>query len=430
MEDLPQKRRRKTKTEDEDINPAVKNTHETDPTVLMRLRPPQPSVADFGPVKEPPKRTGPITEGEPIAAVTGTGTPVAGATTMEEIPLNKRGFRYMTCLPNTQLDDIMYSVGESTPYSVCMSASDRSGMCHVDENTVTCDGGWRSARATACLREGKWYHEVRVGGDGENGNVGENGTPAPVGHVRLGYSRRESNLETPVGFDGYGYGLRDVNGDRVHVSRTKSFMPTGFKSGDVIGLLLTLPEAVEHDYTQLKRDRYPIKYKNQLFFEMLEYVPTKKMENWMNPKKGGVSAIATAGGADPVANHILDGQSSWEPAVLEGSSIEVYKNGEYMGTMFSDLLDYRPPFSKFNASYYAGDADDGLLGYYPTVSCFKGGKVECVFDKNEFTAVHDDIKKGMASGEIKSVGERFDEMIAEDVVYDCLDQVGFELLTK
>lgn len=419
-EELPQKRRRKTKTEtgDDDTTPS----QSTDPTVVLRLRPPVPTVADFGPVKEPSFHA-PSEEHlhlDPVLAMSTNAGHNLSVT--DDVPYNKKGFRYLSCVPNTALTDILYSHGETKPYKTCMSFADRSPLLHLDQGArvASCPGGFRSGRATACLRTGNWYHEAVV--------VSANDGPGS-GHVRLGYSRREASLEAPVGFDGYGYGIRDVTGDKVHVSRNKTFMDS-FKTGDTLGFLIRLPETSPCDYTTLKRDRYPIKFKNQLYFELLEYLPSKQMENWMNPKKPGTfSAIATAGGAAPVTVPKDHKSDEWEPAVIPGSEIVVFKNGERVGTMFEDLLDFRPPWSKFNPQYHSGDADDGLLGYYPTVSCFKGGQVELKFERQEFGQLPQEIADGLDSGDIRAVGDRFDEQVAEDVVYDVMDQIGFELLS-
>ncbi|GME92582.1 unnamed protein product [[Candida] boidinii] len=55
-----------------------------------------------------------------------------------------------------------------------------------------------------------------------------------MGHVRIGFARREASIEAPVGMDGYGYGLRDKTGQKVHLSRPSHFMKEGFGAGDVI----------------------------------------------------------------------------------------------------------------------------------------------------------------------------------------------------
>ena len=66
------------------------------------------------------------------------------------------------------------------------------------------------------------------------------------GHVRMGWARREAPLDGPVGFDCYSYGLRDVSGQKVHMSRPKGFAECDFVEGDVIGMEITLPSLSLH----------------------------------------------------------------------------------------------------------------------------------------------------------------------------------------
>ena len=63
-------------------------------------------------------------------------------------------------------------------------------------------------------------------------------TPMKDGpHVRLGWARRESPLNAPVGFDGYSYGLRDVGGQRIFLSRASDY-GEAFQPGDVVGMYI------------------------------------------------------------------------------------------------------------------------------------------------------------------------------------------------
>src|SRR5690606_26155653 len=102
------------------------------------------------------------------------------------------------------------------------------------------------------VREGSYYYEVKI----LRGIGSEGGDDA---HVRVGWARREGNfmpihhfyivtnillqapLDTPVGFDAYSYGIRDISGQAVHMSRPKDFMNESLSVGDVIGLQIVLP---------------------------------------------------------------------------------------------------------------------------------------------------------------------------------------------
>ena len=91
-------------------------------------------------------------------------------------------------------------------------------------------------------REGRHFWECKIlSGVKPDPIEGEAG-----GHVRVGFARREAQLDAPVGFDAYSYGLRDVAGQTVHMSRPKDFANSNFVEGDVIGLEITLPSLSLH----------------------------------------------------------------------------------------------------------------------------------------------------------------------------------------
>lgn len=288
------------------------------------------------------------------------------------------------------------------------------------------------------------------------------------GHVRVGWARREASLDGPVGFDAYSYGLRDVGGQKVHMSRPKDFMsPTSedFCEGDVLGLEITLPSLSLHrkitsgvynkavdvfddldpaasgefDHATGIRDRVPIRYKTHLYFEQFEYHPSKDLEELMNPSPVP-STTATAAETDPPnPNHP-------QPPLrtLPFSSIKVYKNGQLIGTPFTDLLAFLPPASKpLNTAGAREGLDDGVLGYFPAVSVFRGGAAETNFGPDFWypppeLAKSEDVEMGNtninpstekpivgANSRLRPMSERFNEQIAEDIVYDIIDEVDF-----
>ena len=76
-----------------------------------------------------------------------------------------------------------------------------------DRLSVTGTKGFRTARASHGAHVGTWYFEVRVTRLGA------------TGHARLGVVTRKAELQAPVGFDGFGYAYRDLEGSRVHQGR-------------------------------------------------------------------------------------------------------------------------------------------------------------------------------------------------------------------
>ena len=218
-------------------------------------------------------------------------------------------------------------------------------------------------------------------------------------HVRLGWGRREANLDAPVGLDGYSYGIRDVGGEKIHLSRLKSY-GRSFGSGDVVGCLIRLPER-RFEMEKIKRKRVSIRFKGQLYFESDEYTTQKEMEalvdregkgakaaegkevngNDTKPKKGGTKNAKKA----KIKNE-PSGPFSRALPTLDGSRIEFFLNGESLGTAFTDLYDYAPlpllathstPGKKHDIKEAL--ADDGTLGYYPMISCFGKGKARLNF---------------------------------------------------
>ncbi|KAJ3073379.1 Set1/Ash2 histone methyltransferase complex subunit ASH2 [Podochytrium sp. JEL0797] len=102
-----------------------------------------------------------------------------------------------------------------------------------DGLSVSTDKGYRMSKATHGVYEGCWYYEVTF-------HAGEKG------HARVGWSQISGDLQAPCGYDKFSYSFRDTPGTLFHESRPLSGTPepylSGFKDGDVLGLMITLPE--------------------------------------------------------------------------------------------------------------------------------------------------------------------------------------------
>lgn len=330
---------------------------------------------------------------------------------------------------------------------------------------ITTDKGFRMARANVAVREGRWYWECKV----TRGTLKNKGPDDPdsYGHVRVGWARREASLDAPVGFDAYSYGIRDVAGQKVHMSRPKDFFPPGedLRQGDVIGLEIQLPsehlhrKVVQGEYNpavdlvdedlppgaeapNIVRDRIPIRFKANIYFEKIDYHTTKELDDLMNPSPVGPSAPAgSSHGPNP--NHRFPSLRT-----LPHSHIKIYKNGVLMGTPWTDLFAFLPPASKPLAQPGAREClDDGMLGYYPAVSVFRGGAAEVNFGpkfwypppgsegNQEDVEMRDadadaqgqanSLSAGSDSAPLRPLSERYDEQIVEDIVYDVIDEVAF-----
>ena len=373
---------------------------------------------------------------------------------------------------------------------------------------VTNEKGWRMGRANVVAREGTFYYEVKilkgVGNDTEGFSAlqAETHASGPLPHVRMGWSRREAPLDAPVGYDGYSYGLTDIRLEPMHKSRASKYLDTGedpkpgkknrskkgqankagygrdtsfsaddaARTGDVVGLSITLPsialqkkvldgtfnpavdlvpaplDAVPEPAPNIVRDRYPVPYRNAMYFETLEYRATKGMEGY-----GDRGPFAKE---EPSTNH-----SDPSLRTLPESSIKIWKNGKRIGTAFRNLMAFLPPASQpASEKGVRQGMDDGMVGYLPAVSAFSGAVAEMNFGPDfwfppeelegfgETEQKVEEVRPEVADTEMtdapqadvavekkeekqgvgmRGMGVRYAEQIAEDVVYDIIDEIDF-----
>lgn len=375
---------------------------------------------------------------------------------------NKNGFRYSYAISDPNFTNIKYRQTDVAPYHARFSFEDSPAAITFTKDglAVATSDAWHSARANVCAREGAYYYEARVISGivkDPQPNTTTSGSTAATpsrGHVRLGFARREAELDVNVGVDCYGYGIRDVNGEVINRMRCEHFFEKGesINEGDVIGLLITLPplslhkQVVEGTYDSEKphsssppvlnfiRDRIPFHLKSDFCWQQSNIYPSKQLRDYaFNLKE-----TPTFGPPSP---------SNDEDAslrTLPGSSITIYKNGVKMGTPFKDLFAFLPPASRLtNGTNNLGigereNADDGMIGYFPTVSCYGGGAVECRFEapwwfgpppsvSSSIVKNEEDDSAGTSSSDnpvpVKPFGDRFNDQIVEDIVADIVDDV-------
>ncbi|QKX60154.1 uncharacterized protein TRUGW13939_07297 [Talaromyces rugulosus] len=372
---------------------------------------------------------------------------------------NKNGFRYSYAISDPNFTNIKYRQTDVAPYHTRFSFEDSPAAIAFTKDglAVATSDAWHSARANVCAREGAYYYEARVISGIVKDSQSNTATPSR-GHVRLGFARREAELDVNVGVDCYGYGIRDVNGEVINRMRCEHFFEKGesINEGDVIGLLITLPplslhkQVVEGTYDPEKqhssssppvlnfiRDRIPFHLKSDFCWQQSNIYPSKQLRDYaFNLKE-----TPTFGPPSP---------SNDEDAslrTLPGSSITIYKNGVKMGTPFKDLFAFLPPASRLtNGTNNLGigereNADDGMIGYFPTVSCYGGGAVECRFEAPWWFGPPVSVSSSIVKSEedesancndnpipVKPFGERFNDQIVEDIVADIVDDVEAMIL--
>ncbi len=129
-----------------------------------------------------------------------------------------------------------------------------------------------------------------------------------------------------------------------------------------------------------------------------------------------------------------------------------------VGTPFTNLFAFLPPASKpLNQVGAREGLDDGMLGYFPAISVFRGGATEANFgpefwcppaelsihhgnDNDEDvdmigsdqpntlkppTTTTTSSSSSNSKSPLRALSDRFNEQIAEDVVFDLVDEVDF-----
>lgn len=372
----------------------------------------------------------------------------------EDCPVNKRGFKYKPCKPNPLFRSTLYSTTDLPPYGVRPSYFDKSSGIVFSDNmsyVSNSEQGWRSIRSNIGVSEGSWYFEFNIVNGHEapanarDGAVDSDNRSSPAtedeeeevyvngdGHVRVGVGRREASLEAPVGFDAYGYGIRDIGGQKVHLSRPQNFMDEDFQTGDTIGILIRLPSLEEHQQHyrsqleacqnrfnsdgNLHRDQIPIKYKSSLYYEQFEYTAIEKMSKLLNPFK-------------IIGEKLLDPKESDQLALMDipkipNSEIIVYKNGKEIGPIFQDLYSFLPINDNLQqqANLNYRNTNDGTLGYYPMVSIFKNAIVELNPGPR--------FKVDSLPSDVRPLCDRYNHQVIEQWYFDIVDEVENQFLDE
>jgi hypothetical protein len=127
--------------------------------------------------------------------------------------------------------------------AVTLSLRDRDPRAELSADLLSVSGnkGFRSARATHGVSEGRWFCEMEIVEQGiacgQGASEAEKRTAA--GHVRVGWSTAQARVDGPVGMCKHGFAFRDVDGSKVHDGWRSAYSTPAVK-GDVIGMLIDL----------------------------------------------------------------------------------------------------------------------------------------------------------------------------------------------
>ncbi|XKL67448.1 hypothetical protein PGB90_002939 [Kerria lacca] len=279
-----------------------------------------------------------------------------------EHPYNKDGFRYFLAEPDPhapfrqEFDESNDLAGKPIPgwlyRSLCPNAvlialHDRAPQLRVSEDRFSVIGekGYCMARATHYVSRNMWYYEVTID-EMRDGSA-----------CRIGWGQAFANLQTPLGFDKFGYCWRSRKGTKFHEARGKHYS-LGFGEGDTLGLLIYLPETKKTPaIPPTLKDRPLVKFKSHLYYEEKDYL-VEKTKNLTTSK---------------------------------GSKIVFFKNGECQGDAFTNIYDGQ---------------------YYPTVSLYKS----CVLSLN----FGPDFKYPPSKDQypFRAMWERAEETICEQTLSD------------
>ena len=175
--------------------------------------------------------------------------------------------------PQLKMDDSRLILNHQSQSSA--SSSNTSSSNTTNTNSAFIMRGYRMSRASHGVSSGLSYYECTIldpiscpAPSTENYTLGsalqqaiQNQEPdnggknvRMIGHTRIGWSMRTAELQAPVGYDQWSYGLRDISGSKIHNSkRDDRWGGFSFGPGDIVGFAIFLLPSKDNNYqnTQL-----------------------------------------------------------------------------------------------------------------------------------------------------------------------------------
>jgi len=220
------------------------------------------------------RTTTPTPEAASAAAITAAAAAAAAQAASAGGLTGLHGLLTLHGMPSTEQvqQAALKAVHDAPPY-VHLSSRDSAPQLKLEGMKVTGGmRGYRMARASHGVTEGNYYFEVlvlpppsieqiqaslppnvRLGPklqqqlqELSKSNTEDNTTATnnqTGGNLRIGWSMRTGDLQAPVGYDKWSYGLRDISGSRIHASRREdNWGGEPFGPGDVVGFSISLGE--------------------------------------------------------------------------------------------------------------------------------------------------------------------------------------------
>ncbi len=255
---------------------------------------------------------------------------------------------------------------------IVLSPHDCGAKLVVSSSGLDASGekGYRSCRASHGISVGSLYFEIRLK---RSAPMKISGT-STVPHVRVGFASDKADKNAPIGFDRYGYSIRDTDGRVYHEANGADFgSGTGFSTGDVLGCYLVLPP-----------DLVPVSSLNSAAeAEEEEEIPLEEAKKRGGRKKkhaGGASA------ADAKADEERERKQREEKEREKLAAEE--QSGPKMSDQEIQILQRKQQLFSLNSKvqFFLNGVSMGigfknlLKGtYYPAVSLYMGAKVEVNF---------------------------------------------------
>lgn len=103
--------------------------------------------------------------------------------------------------------------------------------------------------------------------------------------TRIGWAQEYANLQSPLGYDKFGYSWRSRKGTKFHESHGKHYSNEGYGEGDTLGFLIDLPEQEGVRYIpNTYKDRPLVKFKSHLYYEDKDKVSDTLKNLKVHPK--------------------------------------------------------------------------------------------------------------------------------------------------